>query len=156
MSVAPSRSYRSTGQPGLSPHVRSQPGMVFAHKVPDEVNVEFATEECTVRTREGTVRAHAGDAILTGKRGDRWRVSRARFADKYRPVAPTVEGADGLYAALPIRVAAVQIAEPFEVMLSDGVSVLSGAPGDWLVDYGDGSLGVIAPAIFAASYRIGD
>jgi len=156
MSVAPSRSYRSTGQPGISAQIRSQPGMIFAHKVPDEVNVEFATAECTVRTREGTVRAHAGDAILTGKRGDRWRVSRARFGDKYRPVPPTAEGADGRYAALPIRVAAVQIDEPFEVLLSDGASVLNGAPGDWLVDYGDGSLGVIAPAIFAATYRIGD
>jgi hypothetical protein len=34
--------------------------------------------------------------------------------------------------------------------------VLAGTPGDWLVDYGDGSLGVIAPEIFATTYRVGD
>jgi hypothetical protein len=109
-----------------------------------------------VRTREGQVHAHIGDAILTGTKGDRWRVSRPRFADKYRPLPATRDGEDGRYAALPIRVAALRMQEGFEVLLADGVSVLTGRPGDWLVDYGDGSLGVIAPDIFATSYRIGD
>jgi hypothetical protein len=119
------------------------------------VDVHFAAADCPVRTREGTVQARTGDAILTGRKGDRWRVSRARFSDKYRPIAPTVAGTDGRYAALPIRVGAVQMHDTFEVVLSDGQSVLAGAPGDWLVDYGDGSLGIIAPEIFAATYRIG-
>jgi len=57
---------------------------------------------------------------------------------------------DGRYAALPIRVAAVRMHESFAVILADGVSVLAGTPGDWLVDYGDGRLGVIAPEIFAS------
>jgi hypothetical protein len=109
---------------------------------------------CTVQTREGKVHAHAGDAILTGSKGERWRVSRAKFTDKYQPVAPTRAGQDGRYAALPIQVAAVRMAEPFEVILADAVSVLTGNPGDWLVDYGDGSLGVIAAEIFTATYRI--
>ena len=109
-----------------------------------------------MKTREGKVHAHAGDAILTGAKGDRWRVSRAKFTEKYQPVPPTHAGQDGRYAALPIRVAAVQMRDDFEVILADGVSVLAGKPGDWLVDYGDGSLGVIAPEIFAATYRIGD
>jgi hypothetical protein len=109
-----------------------------------------------VQTREGKVHAHAGDAILTGTKSDRWRVSRAKFTEKYEPLAPTRAGQDGRYAALPIRVAAVRMREPFEVILADGVSVLAGKPGDWLVDYGDGSLGVIAPEIFTATYRIGD
>jgi hypothetical protein len=42
----------------------------------------------------------------------------------------------------------------FEVALADGVSRLRGQPGDWLVDYGDGSLGIVSPAIFAATYEI--
>jgi hypothetical protein len=120
------------------------------------VDVEFATAEGTVKTREGQVHAHTGDAILTGAKGDRWRVSRAKFAEKYHPVAPTRAGQDGRYAALPIRVAAVRMREGFKVVLADGVSVLAGKPGDWLLDYGDGSLGVIAPEIFATTYRIGD
>jgi len=44
----------------------------------------------------------------------------------------------------------------FEVLLADGVSRLTGQPGDWLVDYGDGSLGIVSQAIFAATYEIVD
>jgi PGDYG protein len=156
VSADPPPCYRSTGQRGFSPQVQGLPGLTFAHKTPGEVDVAFASTECTVQTREGKVHAHAGDAILTGTKGDRWRVSRGRFTEKYEPVAPTRAGQDGRYVALPIRVAAVQMREDFEVILADGVSVLAGRPGDWLVDYGDGSLGVIEPKIFTATYRIGD
>jgi PGDYG protein len=44
--------------------------------------------------------------------------------------------------------------EPFEVALADGVSHLSGRAGDWLVDYGDGSLGIVAEGIFATTYAV--
>jgi hypothetical protein len=44
--------------------------------------------------------------------------------------------------------------ESFDVVLADGVSQLSGHPGDWLVDYGDGSLGIVAKNIFATTYEI--
>jgi hypothetical protein len=146
--------YRSSGQRGFSPQVQSLAGVIFARKCAGEVSVEFASGECTVHTREGIVHAHAGDAILTSRTGERWRVSRAKFTEKYRPVAPTRAGEGGRYATLPIRVAAVRMHEPFEVILADGVSVLAGNAGHWLVDYGDGSLGVIAPEIFTATYRI--
>jgi PGDYG protein len=156
MSVGPSRRYRSTGRRGFSPEIRALPGLTFAQKTPAKVDVAFASAECTVKTREGRVHARAGDAILTGTTGDRWRVSRAKFAEKYQPVAPTRAGEEGRYAALPIRVAVVRMQEDFEVVLADGISVLAGKSGDWLVDYGDGSLGVIAPEIFTTTYRIGD
>lgn len=156
MSVGSTPSFQSTGQRGYSAAIRSQPGLVFARKAPGEVDVAFATTECEVQTREGTVHARIGDAILTGRKGERWRVSRARFSDKYQPVPPTVSGTDGRYAAQAIRVAAVHMTSRFQVVLADGRSILTGSPGDWLVDYGDGSLGVIAPDIFAATYRIGD
>jgi PGDYG protein len=156
VSAGPPRCYRSTGQRGFSPQIQALPGVTFARKTQGEVDVEFASTECTVKTREGKVHAHAGDAILTGAKGDRWRVSRAKFAEKYQPVVPTRAGQAGRYAALPIRVAAVRMPEDFSVVLADGVSVLAGTPGDWLVDYGDGSLGVIAPEIFATTYRVGD
>jgi hypothetical protein len=42
------------------------------------------------------------------------------------------------------------------VLLADGVSRLSGIPGEWLVDYGDGSLGIVSEAIFATTYQIDD
>jgi len=151
-----SRSYHSSDRRGFSPQVQTLPGLLFARKIPGEVLVAFATAECIVQTREGKVHAHPGDAVLTGMKGEHWRVSRGKFAEKYRPIDPTRAGQDGRYATLPVRVAAVHMKEAFEVILADGISVLTGAPGDWLVDYGDGSLGIIAPEIFAATYRIGD
>jgi hypothetical protein len=49
---------------------------------------------------------------------------------------------------------AVSMAETFEVLLADGISRLDGRADDWLVDYGDGSLGVVSPAIFAVTYEL--
>jgi hypothetical protein len=40
------------------------------------------------------------------------------------------------------------------VVLADGISRLKGRPGDWLVDYGDGSLGVVSPEIFSSTYQV--
>ena len=146
--------FRSTGQPGYSSAVSSHPQKVCALKRIREVQVVFTPTACTVKTREGLVHARPGDAIVTGTAGDRWRVSRTRFAEKYRPVPPTLAGQDGVYVSLPNRIMAVQMPDAFEVLLADGVSQLSGQPGDWLVDYGDGSLGIVADAIFATTYEI--
>jgi hypothetical protein len=46
------------------------------------------------------------------------------------------------------------MSEAFEVVLADGVSRLRGVAGEWLVDYGDGSLGIVAQPIFATTYEI--
>ena len=46
------------------------------------------------------------------------------------------------------------VAGALEVLLADGRSKLSGARGDWLVDYGDGSLGIVSEAIFPMTYEI--
>jgi hypothetical protein len=51
---------------------------------------------------------------------------------------------------------AVPMTNAFEVLLADGVSRLSGRAGEWLVDYGDGSLGIVSEAIFANTYEITD
>jgi hypothetical protein len=91
---------------------------------------------------------------VTGTAGERWRVSRAHFAEKYRAVPPTVEGQSGRYVSLSNSIMAVPMSGPFEVLLADGVSRLRGQPGDWLVDYGDGSLGIVSQAIFPTTYEI--
>ncbi|HEV7610879.1 MAG TPA: PGDYG domain-containing protein [Steroidobacteraceae bacterium] len=109
-----------------------------------------------MQTSEGLVHAVPGDAIITGTAGEHWRVSRARFPDKYRPVPPTVAGEAGRYVSLPNRIMAVPMTKPFEVVLADGVSRLTGRAGEWLVDYGDGSLGIVSPDIFANTYEISD
>lgn len=146
--------FRSRKSAGYCDAIRTDPRCMFARKKVRNVQVQFADRACTVTTREGVVHALPGDAIMTGPEGDRWRVSQARFAEKYQPVAPTVAGEAGQYVSLPIRVIALPMNEPFEVLLADGISKLHGHAGDWLVDYGDGSLGIVARSIFASTYEI--
>ncbi len=154
MSLRPLPLYRSSGQRGYSSLVSGDPRRVAARKLEREIDVRFTPVECTIETKEGVVHARPGDAIITGTAGEHWRVSRARFADKYRPVPPTVAGEPGRYVSLPNRILAVPMSESFEVLLADGVSRLQGRPGEWLVDYGDGSLGIVSETIFASTYSI--
>jgi hypothetical protein len=148
--------FRSSGQRGYSSLIEADPRRVFARKLEREIDVRFTPVECTVQTAEGLVQAAPGDAIITGTAGEHWRVSRARFPHKYRPVPPTVAGEPGRYVSLPNRIMAVSMREPFEVLLADGVSRLSGRAGEWLVDYGDGSLGIVSEDIFANTYEVID
>jgi PGDYG protein len=146
--------FRSSGQNGFSAAVSNHPRHVKARKLERAVEVRFTPVDCVVRTPEGIVHAHAGDAILTGNGGQHWRVSHSKFAHKYRPVPPTAAGESGHYMSRPYQILALQSPEQFEVLLADGISALSGRPGDWLVDYGDGSLGIVAENIFASTYEI--
>jgi hypothetical protein len=146
--------YRSTGTRGFSPAVAGDPRRVEARKLEHEVDVRFTPDACTVQTPEGTVHAKPGDAILMGMDDEQWRVSIERFAEKYRPLPPTIAGKPGRYVSVRNRVVAMRMDAPFEVLLADGVSRLKGHCGDWLVDYGDGSLGIVAAKIFAQTYEI--
>jgi hypothetical protein len=154
MSSAPGRVFTSSGQPGYSTAVTADARHVRARKLIREVQVHFTPTDCSVRTREGVVQARPGDAIVTGTQGEHWRVSRAHFAAKYQPVPPGISWQDGRYCSLPNLIVAVSMSEAFEVVLTDGVSRLRGQAGDWLVDYGDGSLGIVSKDIFASTYQI--
>jgi PGDYG protein len=149
-------SFNSSGQRGYLNVINDNPRRVRARKLEHEIDVRFTPVACTVQTSEGLVHAAPGDAIITGTAGEHWRVSRARFPHKYRPVPPTVEGEAGRYVSLPNIILAVPMTEAFEVLLADGLSRLTGAPGEWLVDYGDGSLGIVSREIFATTYEIID
>ncbi len=146
--------FRSSGRPGYTDEVGGHPARVVARKLEREVQVRFSRETCKVQTNEGLVQARPGDAILTGINGEHWRVSQARFPDKYQPAPSTNAGEDGAYVSLPNRVFAVPMTSDFAVLLADGESKLQGRAGDWLVDYGDGSLGIVAKRIFASTYEI--
>ncbi|HEY4445143.1 MAG TPA: PGDYG domain-containing protein [Steroidobacteraceae bacterium] len=148
--------FRSSGQRGYSSMISADPRRILARKLEREIEVRFTPVACTVQTPEGLVQAAPGDAIITGTAGEHWRVSRARFPDRYRPVPPTAAGEAGRYVSLPNRIMAVPMTHAFEVLLADGVSRLSGRAGEWLVDYGDGSLGIVSEAIFANTYEITD
>jgi hypothetical protein len=146
--------FRSSGVRGFSPSVAGDPRRVEARKLERVVEVRFTPIACNVQTPEGLVHAKPGDAILVGTEEDQWCVSIERFGEKYRPLPPTREGEPGSYVSLRNRVMAVRRDEPFEVVLVDGVSRLHGHGGDWLVDYGDGSLSIVAADIFLKIYEI--
>lgn len=146
--------FRSSAQPGYSAAVSNHPGRIHARKLEREVQVDFASTPCTIQTREGLVHARPADAIVTGTAGERWRVSRAHFSEKYRAIPPTLDGEAGRYVSLPVPIQAVSMSQAFEVVLADGISRLHGQAGDWLVDYGDGSLGIVSRDIFANTYEL--
>jgi hypothetical protein len=151
---APSAIFRSSGQRGYSNLISADPRRVLARKLEREIEVRFTPTACTLQTPEGIVHARPGDAILTGTAGEHWRVSREHFPEKYRPVPPTRAGETGRYMSLPNRIQALRMKDAFEVLLADGISRLNGRAGDWLVDYGDGSLGIVSPTIFLTTYEL--
>jgi PGDYG protein len=146
--------FRSSGQRGYSSLISADPRRVHARKLAREFDVRFTPIECTVQTPEGVVHARPGDAIITGTAGERWPVSLAHFGDRYRPVPPTTAGEAGRYVSLANRIMALPMRDAFEVLLADGVSRLRGGAGEWLVDYGDGSLGIVSEAIFTTTYEV--
>jgi hypothetical protein len=148
--------FRSSGQLGFSSVVAANPEHIRARKLEREVSVRFTPVSCVIHTPEGTVHAKPGDAILTGLADEEWRVSIERFPSKYRPIPPTVAGEPGRYMSTRNTVMAVRMRGAFDVLLADGLSLLSGHAGDWLVDYGDGSLGIVTAAIFAQTYEVLD
>lgn len=117
------------------------------------MQVEFAPAPGRVRTLEGEVGHEAGDAILTGLRGERWPVARARFEATYEPVPPTRRGLPGTYRKLPLRVLARRLDTPFAVPAGPGADPLRGEAGDWLLQYGPGEHGIVAADIFEATYE---
>ena len=145
--------YRSSGVDGFSPEVRAMPGVIPARKLERTVQARFAGADGLVHTPEGAVRALTGDAIITGYAGEQWPVPRKSFEASYVPHGQFPMGRDGVYRRLPKNVLAARMQTTFAVVLADGHSRLSGGAGDWLVDYGDGTLGVVADAIFLTTYE---
>ncbi|MBV8603934.1 MAG: hypothetical protein JO224_04555 [Pelomonas sp.] len=137
---------------------RSEPGQVLpdaadlhaARKREFLVRVRFAAVAGELQTPEGRVQVQPGDAIVSDDKGRTWRVSRHHFDAKYERVDAEQ------FRSRRVEVRTRRMAEAFEVLLADHRSLLRGAPGDWLVDYGDGSLGVVSDTAFAASYDLID
>ena len=126
----------------------NNPAAVKVQKIPSRVLVRFAERPENITTREGCVLAHPGDAVLTAATGEQWPVVRAAFDRYYEPTSEA-----SVFNSIPRESLALQINEPFQVILADGISRLFGQPGDWLLDYGDGHLGILGADIFAATYR---
>jgi hypothetical protein len=121
-------------------------------KRPVAVEVEFAVADGTCKTLEGEVQYQAGDALLTGIRGEPWPVRRALFGSSYEPIAPTRAGENGRYRKLPALAHALQLTEAFDIPVTWQRETLHGRPGDWLLRYADGSFGIVQDEIFRETY----
>lgn len=127
-------------------------GWLTVRKRALERAVAFAREDGVCETLEGPVPYASGDAIVTGERGERWPVSKARFTRRYRPCGETRAGEDGRYLSAASEVLARRLEEHTEVAVCGGTLV--GEAGDWVIDYGDGSRGVVRGDIFADTYDV--
>jgi hypothetical protein len=121
-----------------------------------EMQVEFATADGTLLTREGLVTYVAGDALLTGSEGERWPVPRHRFDETYEPIAPLRPGKPGAYRKRPQIVWAKPMRATFTVELGGGRGTLQGTAGDWLLQYAPGDLSVVSASVFAKTYELLD
>ncbi|WP_343577900.1 PGDYG domain-containing protein [Pseudomonas sp.] len=126
--------------------------------VKDEtVTVEFAAAPGQLMSLEGPNRYAPGDAIITSATGERWVVSRERFDPKYLPVdAALAHGRPGAYRNRPAVVLARRMDEPFTLVRSAGGDRLTGAAGDWVMQYAPGDYGVVKSERFAKVYRLAD
>ncbi|PJI50220.1 MAG: hypothetical protein CTR55_05075 [Pseudomonas sp.] len=126
--------------------------------VKDEtVTVEFATAAGELISLEGPNRYAVGDAIISGATGERWVVSRERFDPKYRPAEATLaHGEPGAYRNIPSPVLARRMDEPFTLLRSAGSDRLTGAAGDWVMQYAPGDYGVVKAERFAKVYRLAE
>jgi hypothetical protein len=118
--------------------------------------VVFVPQDGICDTLEGPVATRAGDAVLTGVRGEKWPVRRDLFLSSYTPVPPTRSGQDGLYRKIPTTALALQLDREVAVPVGWQTDKLRGLPGDWLIRYDDGSHGVVQDTIFWESYGPAD
>ena len=114
-----------------------------ARRRPLVFEVAFNLEKVVIDTIEGPVHAEVGDAVVTGVRGERWPVRRAKFAELYEPVSGTSMGEDGYYRRRAVVVRTTRLTQPLSLFLPDEQGALSGNAGDWLVQHTDGSFGIV-------------
>jgi len=69
----------------------------------DPVEVEIAQAPGVLATLEGEVGYNAGDALITGVKGERWPASRERFERTYEALPPTRPGESGRYSRTKYR-----------------------------------------------------
>src|SRR5262245_15340081 len=134
------------------PDLAADPRALRVCKRPIPVQAEFAAADGTCETLEGPVRFRAGDAILTGVRGERWPVRREAFLSSYQAVPPTTAGHDGAYLKDAAPAYAVRLEQRRDVPVGWQNDPLRGDPGDWLLQYADGTHGVLRDQIFRDSY----
>jgi hypothetical protein len=124
----------------------SQNGFQTAKK-PIPLEFRYAETDETIETKEGSVGASAGDAIMTGTEGEQWPIPAEKFIQTYDDLG------DGTASKKNIPVFAIEMDEPFQVKVSWSDDLLQGEVGDYLVQYGAGDYGVVGREIFGKTYE---
>ncbi|MDN3544890.1 PGDYG domain-containing protein [Kinneretia asaccharophila] len=143
--------FRARAEAGFVLSPAQYPALRRVRKRPVEVMVEPVLRPLQLQTPEGPLQLLPGDVILDDGDGRRWGMSRAQLMRRYDCLDPSGQR----WRSRPLQAQALQPAQAFEVQLFLHQSaLLQGQPDDWLLDYGDGSLGVVAGDVFALSYEI--
>jgi hypothetical protein len=138
---------------GSAIDLSSDPDAIAARKRPVVRHVQFARRAGRCETMEGPVGYEVGDAIVTGELGEQWPVRRAFFLRTYDPVPPLAAGEDGPYRRREGIARARRLDQSLTLTIGKEQGRLSGVAGDWLVQHDDGSIGIVAGAIFAETYE---
>ena len=112
------------------------------------VPFSFLTADAVIQTLEGPVSAKAGDALMTGVKGEQWPIQGEKFGKTY-----DIVGA-GLAAKKKVVVEVQEMDTEFSVFVSWANSTLVGKPGDFKVTYGPNDEGVVEREIFFSTYEI--
>lgn len=134
------------------PDLAVNPSALRVTKKPIPVHADFPAADGVCETLEGKVHFRAGDAILTGTEGERWTIRRELFMSNYEAVPPTLAGTNGAYTKKPALAYAMQLDAPRQVPVGWQDDPLHGNPGDWLLQYADGTYGVVQDEIFRKTY----
>ena len=130
-----------------TPDLSQDPDGFETAKLPIPLEFRYAETGETIETKEGSVGAKAGDAIMTGTEGEEWPIPAEKFAETYDDLG------DGTAAKKNIPVFAKEMSEPFQVKVSWSDDLLQGEEGDYLVQYGAGDYGVVGREIFEKTYE---
>lgn len=123
-------------------------------KKPIPSKVEFAKQTGSLLTLEGVVSFEAGDALMTGVRGERWPIQRTRFEATYELIPPTRMGENGPYLKKHMLVEARQATQEERVHLPGGNGPLRARVEDWVLTAPDGHQWVVANDIFIETYQV--
>lgn len=142
--------FHARSEGGFVLGARTSSGLVRVRKRAVEVGVEPVLSDLTLQTPEGPLRLGPGDVVLDDGEGRRWGMSRQRLTARYEPL----DALGKRWRSLPVSAQALRMTQDFEVRFVDDAACLRGVSGDWLLDYGDGSLGIVAAEVFDVSYDI--
>ena len=138
-----------------NPELSEDSDAIETFKKPLPLHFRIADREETIETKEGPVTAQGGDYIMTGTEGENWPIPAAKFEETYDILSTyDKEPVKGEAAKKKIIVFAKQMSEPFQVKVSWSSDLLSGDPGDYLVQYGPGDYGVVGKEIFEKTYEV--